>query len=226
VISTEAGLFHRALPPRAGSEGIHPTIILLHGRGADEEDLAGLSPFLDPRLLVITVRAPFPFSYGGGYTWYEMGPDGTPDSLMFRESYDRLSSFVSTTLSSYPADPHQLFLFGFSMGSMMALSLALASPGLFRGVIANSGYVPENTGLALKWNDPGATSFFIAHGTDDPVVPVALGRRTRDQFAASNASWVYREYPMGHEISQESLLDIAEWMRGLMTQSPMKRKDR
>jgi len=212
-------LFHRVLPPRnAGNESLHPTVILLHGRGADEDDLAGLSSFLDPGLLLLSVRAPYPFASGGGYTWYDMGIDGIADPVMFRESYDRLNTFVTDALHGYPVDPRRLFLLGFSMGTMMAFSLALTAPRHFRGVIANSGYVPEKTGLDLKWNELSGTSFFIAHGTHDPVIPVALGRRTRDLFQKSNASWVYREYPMGHEISSENLVDSANWMRELIGQ--------
>ncbi len=212
-----SALFHRVLPPRsAKKKNLSPAVILLHGRGADENDLAGLSSFLDPGLLLLSVRAPYPFAAGGGYTWYDMGIDGTPDQVMFRESYDRLTAFVTDTLHGYPVDPHRLFLLGFSMGTMMAFSLALTTPRHFRGVIANSGYVPEKAGLDLRWNELSGTSFFIAHGTHDPVIPVALGRRTRDLFQKSNASWIYREYPMGHEISSESLLDCSSWMRELI----------
>jgi phospholipase/carboxylesterase len=145
-----------------------------------------------------------------------MEMDGTPDPEMFRGSYDSLKEFVTQAIKEYPADPKRLFLFGFSMGTMMALALALTSPGLFRGVVANSGYVPEKAGLDLQWSGLSATSFFIAHGTDDPVIPIELGRRTKELFEKSDASWTYREYPMGHEISPEGLTDISDWLRKLI----------
>jgi len=210
-------LVHRVLEPRnAGTQALYPAIVLLHGRGADEEDLAGLSPFLDPRFLFLSVRAPYPFDPGGGFTWYNVEMDGTPDPEMFRHSYARLNEFVTHALQSFPIDPGRLFLLGFSMGTMMALALALTSPGLFRGVVANSGYVPEKAGLDLKWSGQSSTSFFIAHGMHDPVIPIALGQRTKSLFEASDASWIYREYPMGHEISPESLTDISEWLKNLI----------
>lgn len=210
-------LVHRVLQPRnAAARALHPTIVLLHGRGADEHDLAGISAFLDPRFLFLSVRAPYPFDPGGGFTWYEMEMDGTPDPGMFRNSYDQLNQFITHALQSFPVDPGRLFLFGFSMGTMMALAVALTSPGLFRGVVANSGYVPEKAGLDLKWSGHSSTSFFIAHGMHDPVIPIALGRRTKALFETSDAPWVYREYPMGHEISPESLADISEWLRTLI----------
>ena len=186
---------------------------MLHGRGADEDDLLGLAPYLDERLFILSVRAPFPFPYGGGFTWYDIGTVGTPEPIMFKESYEKLSAFVHNALASYPIDPPHLFLLGFSMGTVMSYSLALTQPSLFRGVIANSGYVPEGTHLALQWNESANVEFFIAHGAADPVVPVQFGRRAKELFSKTNVRFTYREYPMGHQISQESLADFAAWLK-------------
>ena len=77
-------LEHRVLLTGGGSAKLHPTVIMVHGRGADEEDLVGLAEYYDRRLLVLSVRAPFPFPYGGGFTWYYVWNVGTPDPAMFR----------------------------------------------------------------------------------------------------------------------------------------------
>jgi phospholipase/carboxylesterase len=209
-------LHHIALQPKNHGAGPHPTLLLIHGRGADEEDLPGLADRLDPRLLILSVRAPFPFSPGGGYTWYDVGEGGSPEPAMFRESCERLSRFVDQALQQYPVDPARLFLLGFSMGTVMALALSLSRPGLVRGVSANSGYVAEGTHLVYRWTDLAGTSFFLAHGTFDPVIPIALARRARDLFSASNAPHMFREYPMAHQITDESLADIAAWLHPLV----------
>jgi phospholipase/carboxylesterase len=185
---------------------------MVHGRGADEDDLPGLAARLDRRLFLLSVRAPFPFLDGGGYTWYDVGAAGAPEPSMFRESADRLSQFADEALAEYPIDPHRLFLLGFSMGTVMSFALALSRPGFIRGVSANSGYVAEGTHLTYRWNELAGTAFFITHGTLDPVIPVAMARRANELFAASNAPYVYREYPMAHEITEESLGDIAAWV--------------
>src|SRR5262245_42082682 len=135
----QSPLLHRVLPPRTSSGDTHPTLILLHGRGADEEDLLGLSEYLDNRFLMLSVRAPYPFSYGGGYMWYEFDGVGSPDPVMFMSSYDKLSEFVDAVLAGYPVDKANLFLLGFSMGTVMSHALALTKPALFRGIVANSG---------------------------------------------------------------------------------------
>ncbi len=213
--SVDSTLVHKVLPPRHPSGTLHPAVLLLHGRGADEDDLLGLSAFLDERLFIISARAPFPFAYGG-YHWYDADDTGMPEPQTFRTSYEKLETFVEDALEHYPIDGRRLFLFGFSMGTAMSFALALSRPGLFRGVAANSGYVPEGTALVYRWRDLTATAFCIAHGTEDPVIPVVLARRARDLFAQSNAEVSYREYPMAHEISQESLDDASDWLRKLI----------
>ena len=212
-------LHHIALQPEDQTPGPHPTMIMVHGRGADEEDLPGLAAQLDRRLLVLSVRAPYPFTDGGGYTWYDVGTVGAPEPTMFRESYERLSQFVDDALRDYPVDPTRLFLLGFSMGTVMSLALALSRPGVVRGVSANSGYVAEGTHLTYRWNELAGTSFFITHGTLDPVIPIVMARRAKQLFAASGAPHLYREYPMAHQITDESLSDIAAWLQPLLDAS-------
>jgi phospholipase/carboxylesterase len=189
---------------------------MLHGRGADEEDLLGLSPYLDNRFLILSVRAPYPFSDGNGYTWYDMGEMWMPEANMFRESYEKLSGFVHDALEHYPVDKERIFLLGFSMGTVMCYSLALTHPGLFRGVVANSGYVAENTHLSLRWNEALHTEFFIAHGSYDQVIPVRFGRRARELCTAAGVRHTYREYAMAHQISEESLKEFSSWLTQLL----------
>lgn len=215
----QASLPHIVLEPEARASGTLPTLIMVHGRGADEEDLPGLAPMLDPRFLILSVRAPFPFPYGG-YTWYEVGEVGSPDPGMFRESHELFVRFVEEIRAGYPVDPSRLFLFGFSMGTVMSYALSLTRPDLVRGVSANSGYVPEGTHLSFRWDGLRDTGFFIAHGTHDPVISVDFGRRARDLFLASNADMTYREYPMGHQISDESIRDVSAWLRSLVDAAP------
>ncbi len=208
-------LHHRMMMPETGEQGPHPTLVLLHGRGADEDDLVGVTQALDERLLVLSVRAPFPFEYGG-FTWYDAGPDGTPDPARFGESHERLSTFIDDVLRSYPVDPTRVFLLGFSMGAAMSFAAALTRPGLFRGVSINSGYLPEHVNVDYRWEALSSVSIAVAHGTQDPVVPVELARRAFALLKGRAPNFRYTEYPMGHEMSEASIADIAHWMQALM----------
>ncbi|MBI3005132.1 MAG: hypothetical protein HYY49_06900 [Ignavibacteriales bacterium] len=188
-----------------------PTLVLLHGRGADENDLLGLADHVNPRFLIISAQAPFRFPFGG-YTWYEVLDVGKPEPKQFAESYDRLVQFLRDIKRGFPIDTTQLFLFGFSMGSMMSYSLALTKPHEIRGVIAHSGYIPEDTHLRFRWDELEKTSFFVAHGTLDPVIPVQFGRRSHELLSKVRTDLTYREYPIGHQISEDSLRDFSAWL--------------
>lgn len=207
----KTSLTHQLAPFDEPRGGLHPTLILLHGRGANEDDLLGLVPYLDPRLLCIAARAPFRFGYGG-YTWYDLREVGTPESEQFEESYNKLSQFLDDIQAHYPIDPKQTFLLGFSMGTVMSYSLALTKPDRIRGVVAHSGYIPENSSLQFKWDMLSGTEFFVAHGVRDPVIPIEFGRRANELLSQTSAPVVYREYPIQHQISDESLHDLGEWL--------------
>lgn len=208
----KSSLLHKVAPLNGIQAEAYPTLILLHGRGTSEDDLLGLLPFLDERFFVISARAPFEFPFGG-YTWYEILEAGSPDPRQFAESYDRLSAFIDGVKKGYPVDADRLFLLGFSMGSVMSLALALTKPNVVKGVVAHSGYIPENTPLKFDWNHLSATSFFVAHGTLDPIIPVDFGRRAKTLLSAAHADLTYHEYSIGHQISEESLNDLSLWLQ-------------
>ncbi len=209
-------LTHKIIPPRARVTGRSPAIIMLHGRGASEDDLLGLSEFLDERLFSIAPRGPFDFQFGGGFTWYNILEIGKPEPAMFSESYRRLSEFIEDVKKGYPIDASRVFLLGFSMGTIMSYAIALTQPGVVRGVIANSGYIPEDTDLTFQWDKLAGTAFFVSHGIDDPVIPVSYGRRAKFLLEHARADFLYREYEMVHQIDEESLADIAKWLTKML----------
>jgi phospholipase/carboxylesterase len=211
MTKTSSTLHHVVMPPEAPVGSAHPTVILLHGLGADEHDLAGLSQALDSRCQFISVRAPFTLDYGG-YTWYDFLEAGKPEPKMFKESCGKLYAFINEATLHYSINPNELYLLGFSMGTVMALAMALSVPQQFRGVIANSGYLAEQTHLEYRWSELNGVDFFVAHGTFDPLIPVQASRSIRDTLEAANAKVEYHEFPMAHEISDESLNAMARWL--------------
>jgi len=214
----ETSLIHRVLPP-VRQEPAYPLLILLHGRGADELDLLGLSDYLDDRLLIVSAQAPFAFG-NGGFTWYEMDKKGMPKPSMFTRSYEALSTFVNDVINGYPVQKTNVFLLGFSMGTVMSFSLSLTQPELVRGVVANSGYVPEGTHLQFRWSEVNHHHYFIAHGIHDPVIPIGFARRANELFQKSKATVLYKEYPMVHQIGEDQLNDLSSWLTRLLDTPP------
>ncbi len=207
----ETSLEYQVAPFDERQEGLRPALVLLHGRGADEEDLLGLAPYLDPRFICIAARAPLSYAYGG-YTWYDLREVGIPESDQFVDSYNRLTTFLDDIQKHAPVDPKRTFLLGFSMGSVMSYALALTKPEKIKGIVAHSGYVPERSPLQLHWDRLSGTSFFVAHGIHDPIIPVQFGRRAKELLSKSTAPFEYHEYPIQHQISEESLSNLTAWL--------------
>src|SRR5512142_2797709 len=105
----------RALPPRSPSP-TPPLLVLLHGIGADEEDLLPLAQLLDPRFLVVSARAPHE-AEPMGHRWYAIDWTTTPpraDPAEMAASRDLLARFVEEATAAHGADPSRVFLLGFS----------------------------------------------------------------------------------------------------------------
>lgn len=210
-------LVHKIRPPAAASDQRSPALILLHGRGTNEDDLLGLADYLDPRFFVVSVRAPHRFQQEfGGYTWYEIQKVGTPHPQQFEDSYKRLVQFIDDVKNGYPIDPGRVFLLGFSMGSIMSFAVALSMPQAVRGIVAHSGYIPENTSLQFAWDRLQQLSVFVAHGVHDPVIPIHSGRRVQELLSKTSADLTYKEYPIPHTISEESLSDLSSWLQKVL----------
>jgi phospholipase/carboxylesterase len=98
------------------------------------------------------------------------------------------------------------------MGAVMSYALALTEPDRVRGVVAHSGYIPEDTNLGFAWKNLRGTAFFVAHGTHDPVIDVRFARRAKD-LLSEKAPLTYKEYSIPHSMSEESVDDCASWLR-------------
>ncbi len=215
-MSSSLPLAYRFQPPRQAGPGKAPVLVMLHGIGSHEGDLLQLAPYLDPRLAVISLRAPLPWG-AGGFAWFEMAwtPEGlVGDPEQARRSRELLSHFLDQGIPSLGLDPAQVYLLGFSQGAIMSLYLALTQPEKLAGVVAMSGRLsPEILAEAVEPARLQHLSILVVHGTADAVLPVAFGRQIRDYFASLPLSLTYREYAMGHEVSPESLRDIQGWLQ-------------
>jgi len=182
-------------------------LVLLHGRGADENDLVPLLDELDPerRLHGYTPRAPLALPPGGAH-WYAVPRVGYPDPETFAAGFGALTEWFD----ALPFPAARIVLGGFSQGSVMSYALGL---GVGRprpaALLAFSGFIPTVDGWELD-----ATSPFppvgIAHGTYDPVISVEFGRSARDTLEAAGADVVYRESPIEHWIDPATVAEFRD----------------
>jgi phospholipase/carboxylesterase len=212
----DLSLVHLVREPLASSSTAQPPLLLLlHGIGSNEADLFGLAPFLDERFLIVSARAPLTMG-PGAYGWFniEFTAQGmSADLQQARQSLDVLEVFLDEIIKRYRVNERCVYVGGFSQGAMMTLALVLNCPEKVAGVVAMSGRFPSQV-LKDELNEEALSGkpFIVTHGIYDPVLPVGEGRTTRRNLEALSVELTYREYPMGHEVSHDSLRDITAWL--------------
>lgn len=215
-------LFHHTAPPKSGAKK-PPLLLLLHGYGANEDDLFSLAPYLDERFLVVSPQAPVSLRGMGGYAWFNLGftPQGIAvDPAEVESARQTLKRFIDEVVVAYDCDPNAIYLVGFSQGAMMSLAVALSFPGTACAVVAMSGRLMPQTVTQITDKDALiGLPIFVVHGTRDNVLPISHGRETKAALLELPVDLTYREYSMGHEVSAESLEDITEWLKARLDQA-------
>jgi phospholipase/carboxylesterase len=199
--------------PAAGTpEG---ALILLHGRGADENDLHPLLDVFDPqrRLLGITPGGPLSLPPGGRH-WYIVPRVGYPDPATFGATYADLTKLLDEQLAEHGVGWDRTVLGGFSQGAVMSYAVGLGEGRpLPAGVLAMSGFIPAVDGWQPRTEGLQNYPVAIAHGSLDPVISVDFARDAKQRLEAAGADVLYRESPMSHTIDPRVIPDLQAWVR-------------
>jgi phospholipase/carboxylesterase len=204
-------LVHRIRPAAGGADG---ALVLLHGRGADEQDLGSLLEVLDPerRLVGITPRGPLSLPPGGAH-WYVVRSIGFPDGGTFHATFARLSAWLDALPERTGVPIERTVIGGFSQGAVMSYALGLGSgrpsPA---GIIALSGFLPTVAGFSLDLESRRGLPVAIGHGTLDPVIGIEFGHEARDRLSAAGLDVLYRETPMSHTIDPDFIPELRDWL--------------
>jgi phospholipase/carboxylesterase len=205
-------LLHRTRDARGEPEG---ALVLLHGRGTDEDDLFPLLDELDPdrRLVGVTPRAPLNLP-PGGWHWYVVRRVGFPDPSTFQPTIESLTGWFDSLPEALGVPLERTVLGGFSQGAVMAWAMGLG-PGRPRpaGILAMSGFIPRVPGFELQLEGRDGLPALITHGSLDPVISAELGQDARDRARAAGAEVVYRETAVPHMIDPRVVPGIVGWLR-------------
>ena len=191
-------------------------IIWLHGLGADGHDFEPIVPELSLPPAT-AVRFVFPHApiqavtINGGArmrAWYDIGHDGRQDAAGIRASQSRVEALIARERGRGVA-AHRIVLAGFSQGGAIALQTGLRHPDPLAGVLALSTYLPladtlEKEASAAARDVP----IFMAHGVEDPLIPLARAAQSRDRLSALGYRVEWHEYPMPHSVCAEEIRDI------------------
>lgn len=163
------------LGPPAG-EAARGLVVLLHGVGADGNDLIALAPYFRaamPDVLVVAPNAPEPFDMAPfGCQWFSIRDlEAMPRLDGVRRAALVLDGFIDAELAKLGFGEDRLILCGFSQGAMLALHVALRRPRPVAALISHSGMLigPEHLSAEIRSRPP----VLLTHGADDDVVPAA-----------------------------------------------------
>jgi phospholipase/carboxylesterase len=153
-------------------------VIVLHGYGADGNDLLGLADPLQPHMPDTTFIAPdAPNKCSGnpfGYEWFPIPwLDGSSEEAAAKgmaQSVDDINAFIDEKMAEEGVGPADTILLGFSQGTMMSLHVAPRRAEPLAGIVGFSGRLlsPETLEAEVKCHPP----VLLVHGDQDPMVPV------------------------------------------------------
>ena len=205
--------------------GDQPTasIIVLHGLGADGNDFVPVAEELNldpvgPVRFVFPHAPTRPVTINGGHVmraWYDiLGADLTrrEDEAGLRESQAMIEALIAREKTrGVPAS--RIVVMGFSQGCAMALQTGLRHEARLAGIVGLSGYLPLAAQTAAERHAGNLdVPIFMAHGTHDPIVPLARATASRNALLALGYPIEWHDYPMPHSVCAQEIADLNRWL--------------
>ena len=208
------------------------SVIWLHGLGADGHDFEPIVPQLglprDAGVRFVFPHAPMrPVTINGGMTmraWYDIKTfdrEGPQDEVGIWESALLLERLIERE-HQRGSEYKRIVIAGFSQGGAIALHTALRFPNRLAGLIALSTWLPlvqafrEEVAAA-----PGATArdlpIFMAHGSFDPVLPVELGKISKEALEHAGFTVEWHEYAIAHAVCPEEIDALRRWLQKVLS---------
>jgi phospholipase/carboxylesterase len=207
-------------PPASGGKP-RRLVILLHGLGADGNDLIGLAPYwarLLPDAEFLSPNAPFPCDMAPyGYQWFS-SQDRSQEAVLggVRAAAPILDAFIDEALEERGLESRELALVGFSQGTMMSLFVGLRRAEPVAGIVGFSGrlLVPELLASELRSRPP----ILLVHGTEDPLVPYSsLAAAETALKAAGVAVETVTSVGIGHSIDDQGLRRGGQFLKNVLS---------
>ncbi len=196
----------RRVPPARGAAD--SLVVLVHGYGADANDLIALAPYwqdLLPGAAFVAPNAPEPTPMGFGYQWFAITRlDPAEFAHGVAAAVPLLDAFIDDELARLDVSPARLALVGFSQGTMMALHAGLRRDPPPAAIVGYSGALaaPER----LQAEIAGRPPVLLIHGDSDDMIPVAAMHAAAAALGAAEVPVRFHvARGVGHSIDPEGL---------------------
>ena len=189
-------------------------LLLLHGWTGDENSMWIFARNFPADMWIAAPRAPHA-AEGGGYSWRPPHPgtlrpaqdnvQGLPSLFDLKPAADSLIRMVDDVSASIGVDATQFDVAGFSQGGALTNILALLYPQRVRKAAVLAGFMPGGVDDLLARRVLAGKQFFVAHGTQDNLVPVERARSSIELLEQAGAQVTFCEAEVGHKVSVECL---------------------
>ncbi len=203
------------------------TVIWLHGLGADGHDFEPIVSELNldnhADIRFVFPHAPVrPVTINGGIpmrAWYDvmsLDRTGPQDEAGIRDSAASLTQLIKRE-NDRGVDASRIVLAGFSQGGAIAMHTAMRFSHRLAGLMALSTWMPLESTISEEVvesseSQPRELPVLMAHGTFDPMLPLAAGQHARDIMQEAGFSVQWHEYPMAHAVCAEEISEIRKWL--------------
>lgn len=200
------------------------SVILLHGLGADGHDFVSLVPELQlpaslPLRFVFPHAKERPVTINHGYilrAWYDitsMNFENHVDEIGLFDSVRMLETLIEKEVTA-GIPKEKIMLAGFSQGGVIALLTGLLHKERLAGIVNLSGYFPLAERILQNASSANAkTPIFMAHGTEDPLVPFILSQTAFGLLHKNHYPVSWHSYPMAHSVCMQEIHDLSEWIK-------------
>jgi phospholipase/carboxylesterase len=198
-------------PSNLNPDKKYPVLFMLHGMGSNEKDLPPLVEGFENEMFIFSLRGPI--IQPPGYAFFTFQNFGSPDRDTFDHALRTLEAFITYAEQHYPIDAENIFLMGFSQGSIVSMSFAIQNFGRIKGVIALSGYIPTFVKEENKTKNLEKLNIFVSHGMQDPVLPYAFALESKNFLEKTKANFSFKSYQAGHFVTEENYNDLRTWLK-------------
>ncbi len=189
-------------------------LVLLHGWTGDENSMWVFTHGLSPEYWMMAPRAPHSADTSG-FSWRPPQAEtfGRPSLEMLKPAADELIRLIDEYSASVKVEAAQFDVMGFSQGAAMVNLLGMLYPHRVRKMGVLAGFVPA--GLEdLAANKPlEGKHIFVAHGTQDQMVPVERARDSISVLEQAGAQVTYCEDEVGHKLSANCLRALEAYLK-------------
>jgi phospholipase/carboxylesterase len=196
IFDLDGWVIRRRVPKRAKP---YPVMLMLHGWTGDEDAMWVFASHLPKDCLLLAPRGLYE-TPRGGYGWHKHNPRAWPWVDDFRPAMDAILELLKP--QNLPdADLEDVRLVGFSQGAALTYAFSLYYPWKVRSLAGLSGFLPDGAQALVRNHPLVDKKIFVAHGTQDDLVPIERARESVKLLGEASAQVTYCEDDVGHKLS-------------------------